>query len=182
MSEIVSKNDTSVILSQTPEPFFTLSVPIPNKTIYPTLYDCIDEHVKGDILEGENGWFNEETNKKQDVIKRITYWGFPNILCIDLKRFDSKNKKKQIPVAFPLEDLDLRKYVIGYNKETFIYDLYGVCNHSGNVNGGHYTAHVKNGDGQWYEYNDTRVIRLSNPSSIVSAKAYCLFYRKKSAV
>ena len=42
--------------------------------------------------------------------------------------------------------------------------------------------HVKNGDGQWYEIYDTRVIRLSNPSSIVSAKAYCLFYRKKSAV
>ena len=98
---------------------------------------------------------------------------------IDFKRFNSKNQKNQILITFPLDDLDLSDYVIGYNKNTFIYELYGICNHSGSVYGGHYTSYVKNANGKWYHFNDTSVTEISIIESIISQKAYVLFYRKK---
>ena len=80
---------------------------------------------------------------------------------------------------FSSKDLDLSKYVIGYNKDSYKYDLYGVCNHSGGVHGGHYTAFVKNANNKWYHFNDTRVSEISNIQQIKTNMAYCFFYRKK---
>ena len=34
-----------------------------------------------------------------------------------------------------------------------LYELYAVNNHRGGLNGGHYTAYIKN-NGKWYHYND----------------------------
>ena len=107
------------------------------------------------------------------------FWSFPTVLVIDIKRYNSKNKKQQILIDFPLENLDLTKYVIGYNKESYIYDLYGVCNHSGSVLGGHYTSFVKNANGKWYHFDDTIVTEVTNTQQIISPKAYCFFYRKR---
>ncbi len=112
-------------------------------------------------------------------MKNIMFWNFPDILVIDIKRFNSRNIKNQVVVDFPLNDLNLSKYVIGYNKDSYIYDLYGVCNHSGSVFGGHYTSYIKNANGKWYHYNDSNVTELTNLSNIVTPKAYCFFYRKK---
>lgn len=181
VSELVSIDETSIV-SQNPEPFFNISLPIPNEIKSPTLYDCLDKYVKGEILSDDNAWFNEKTGKKQDIIKRIKYWSFPKILCIDLKRIDSSNKKRHTLVDFPIENLSLKKYVVGYNSKSFVYDLYGVCNHHGTAMGGHYTAYIKGKTGRWYEFNDTRITMLQNTEPIVSPKAYCLFYRKKSNV
>ena len=60
-------------------------------------------------------------------------------------------------VDFPLKNLDLSKYVVGYDKNSFKYDLYGICNHSGGSAGGYYTAYVKNANDKWYLFNDTNV-------------------------
>jgi ubiquitin C-terminal hydrolase len=69
---------------------------------------------------------------------------------------------------------------LGYKKEDYIYELYGVCNHSGGLLGGHYTAYVKNSNAKWYHFNDTIVNEIEE-TQIISPKAYCLFYRKKSS-
>jgi len=166
-------------LKITPEPYFMIDLPIPANNKSPSLIDCLEHYVNGEILEGENAWYNEDTKQKTDIRKKIQFWSFPSILVIDLKRFNARNQKNQILVSFPLEDLDLSKYVIGYKKNTYKYDLYGVCNHSGGVLGGHYTAYVKNANGNWYHFNDTSVSEVGLHESIVSPKAYCLFYRKK---
>jgi ubiquitin C-terminal hydrolase len=100
-------------------------------------------------------------------------------LVIDLKRFNSRGQKNQILVTFPLETLDLSEYVIGYKKDSYKYELYGVCNHSGGVMGGHYTAYVKNANGKWYHFNDTSVSEVGLVDSIISPKAYVLFYRRR---
>ena len=81
-------------------------------------------------------------------------------------------------IDIPIENFDLSKYVIGYKKDDYVYDLYGICNHSGSVHGGHYTAYVKNANNKWYNFNDTSVSEI-NPTMLISSKAYCLFYRKK---
>ena len=77
-----------------------------------------------------------------------------------------------------INDLDLSEFIVGYDKETYIYDLYGICNHSGGTLGGHYTSYVRNNSGKWYHYNDTNVSEIAE-SALKSPKAYCFFYRKK---
>lgn len=88
-------------------------------------------------------------------------------------------RKNQRMINFPLENLDLSKYVVGYDSNSYIYDLYGICNHSGGVMGGHYTAFVKNANNKWYLYNDRMVAEVKNLGALKSPKAYCFFYRKQ---
>ena len=162
-----------------PEPYFMIDLPIPQNNKSPTLIDCFEHYVEGETLEGDNAWFNDETKERINIKKKIQFWSFPNILVIDFKRFNSRNQKNQILITFPLDNLDLSKYVIGYKKNSYKYELYGVCNHGGGVLGGHYTSYVKNANGKWYHFNDTSVIEIGLVDSIISPKAYCLFYRKK---
>ena len=168
------------ILSMTPEPFFILNLPIPQNKKSPSLLDCFDLYTEGEILDGENRVLNINTSEKVAVKKNLVFWSLPTILVIDIKRFNASNMKNQILVNFPLNNLNLSKYVIGYDKENYVYDLYGVCNHSGSVLGGHYTAFVKNANNKWYHYNDTIVSEVSLETQIITPKAYCFFYRKRS--
>ena len=176
----ISKLETGERIKITPEPYFMIDLPIPQNNKAPSLIDCFELYVEGETLEGDNAWFNDETKERTNIKKRIQFWSFPNILTIDFKRFNSRNQKNQILISFPLDDLDLSKYVIGYKKNSYIYELYGVCNHSGGVLGGHYTSYVKNANGKWYHFNDTSVSEVGLVESIISPKAYCLFYRKKN--
>jgi ubiquitin carboxyl-terminal hydrolase 8 len=175
----ISNLETGEKIKITPEPYFMIDLPIPENNKSPSLIDCFNHYVEGEIMEGENGWYNEETKERINIRKKIQFWSLPNILVIDFKRFNKMFQKNQIYITFPLDDLDLSDYVIGYKKERYKYELYGVCNHSGGVMGGHYTAYIKNANGKWYHFNDTSVSEVNTIESIVSPKAYVLFYRKK---
>ena len=175
----ISNLETGEKIKITPEPYFMIDLPIPENNKSPSLIDCFNHYVEGEIMEGENGWYNEETKERINIRKKIQYCSLPNILFIDFKRFNKMFQKNQIYITFPLDDLDLSDYVIGYKKERYKYELYGVCNHSGGVMGGHYTAYIKNANGKWYHFNDTSVSEVNTIESIVSPKAYVLFYRKK---
>ena len=173
VSEI--KSTESDYTNASPEPFFMLNIPI-DKT--KTLQGCIELYTQKEILDDNNKIFNDKTEKKEKATKQIVFWNLPELLVITLKRFNNINEKNNEMVDFPLENLDFSKYVVGYNKESYKYDLYGICNHSGGVSGGHYTAFVKNANGNWYHYNDTNVSQVKE-SNIKTNMAYCLFYRKK---
>jgi len=181
VSQITSLENGEV-LSSSPEPYFMINLSMPMNNKSPTLIDCFDLYVSGETLEGDNAWYNEDIGHKQNVQKKISYWSMPNILVIDLKRINSvnHNNKNQTLVTFPLIDLDLSKYIIGYKKESYIYDLYGICNHSGGTQGGHYTSFVKNANGKWYHFNDTNVNEITNHNNLITPMAYCFFYRKKT--
>jgi ubiquitin C-terminal hydrolase len=161
-----------------PESFSILSLPIPDIK-NPTLIDCLDLFVENEFLDETNGIYNETTNQKERVKKNIKFWSFPNILVIDLKRYFCHKKKNKILVSFPLENLELSKYVIGYKKESYIYDLYGVCNHTGSNLGGHYTSIIKNVD-DWYKFDDMIIKKINNENEIITQEAYCFFYRKRN--
>jgi ubiquitin carboxyl-terminal hydrolase 8 len=173
----ISRKDNGNIISTSPEPYFMVDLPIPPSNKLPSLIDCFNHYVEGEIIEN---YKDETTNEIVDIHKKILFWSFPNILAIDLKRFNLRFQKNQIHVSFPIDELDLSPYVIGYKKENYKYELYGVCNHSGGVMGGHYTSYVKNANGKWYHYNDTNVTEVNDIDTIVSPKAYVLFYRKKN--
>ena len=181
VSQIISM-ETQEVLSSSPEPYFMINLSIPNNNKTPTLIDCFDLYVEGETLENENAWFNEVTGIKQNVKKKISYWCMPDILVLDLKRINmfNHNNKNKILVDFPLIDLDLSKYILGYKKDSYVYDLYGICNHHGGTSGGHYTAFVKNANNKWYHFNDTFVNEVLNTKDLITPMAYCFFYRKKT--
>lgn len=113
----------------------------------------------------------------------MCFWNFPKILVVTLKRFSPDGMYKiNSVIDFPLVDLDLSVYVKGYNSKNYVYDLFGVCNHMGGVEGGHYTSFVKNVSGKWAHYNDTvvEIVADTDIHRIVSPMAYCLFYRKNN--
>ena len=171
--------ETEKMMSMTPEPYFIINLPIPPNMNQPSLLDCFDLYVEPEIMDGDNCVLNELTGQKEAAKKALSFWSFPTVLVIDIKRFNSSNRKKLNLVDFPIDNLNLSKYVIGYNKESYVYDLYGVCNHSGSVLGGHYTSFVKNANGKWYHCDDTNITEVTNPQQIVTPKAYCFFYRKR---
>ena len=163
----------------TPEPFFNLTLPInpQNKTIT----GSFDLYTSVETLENDECLFIEKTNKKEKCEKKIQFWSLPDILVVTLKRFNVTPRtilKNQEFIDFELENLDLTKYVIGYDKDKYIYNLYGICNHSGGPQGGHYTAFVKNANNSWYHFNDTTISKMNNLDKLKSSKAYCFFYRK----
>jgi hypothetical protein len=85
-------------------------------------------------------------------------------------------------VDFPVDGLDVQKYVKMDCKEAGVsstYDLFGVVNHFGSLNGGHYTATCKNSlDGNWYYFNDSSVSGAAG-RKFMSDAAYILFYRRR---
>lgn len=176
---IISDFTTNKQLNYKCEPYFTLELPIPSHKM-PTLEDCFDLYTEEEEITGENAWFDENQNKKIDIKKRILFWSFPKVLVITLKRFTSANKKNQKKVHFPIDNLDLSKYVVGYNKDIYKYKLFGICNHHGRVPfGGHYTSLVKlDKYPEWFEYNDENFITHKNDDKIITQKAYCLFYKR----
>ena len=160
-------NDDDV-LGSNPEPFFMLDLPIPEKK-NPTLLDCFDAYTVKEELEESNQYVNDDGKKV--VSKQIKFWKLSDILVITLKRFCNSNKKNQCLVDFAIADLDLSKYIVGYDKNSFKYDLYAICNHSGGVMGGHYWAYIKTNN-KWYNFNDTNISeinvnKIKTPSHIV---------------
>ena len=175
---------TGEYLTSTPEPFLLLDLPLPDKTQESnescTLGDCLEMYTKEELLDGENKYKIEKTGEWVDAKKQILFWSLPDILIITIKRFSNSLKKNEALVDFPLVNLDLSKYVIGYDSEDYVYNLYGVCNHMGGISGGHYTACVKNANEKWYHYNDQDITPIEKEDTVVSPFAYCLFYCKKN--
>lgn len=58
------------------------------------------------------------------------------------------------------------------------YELFSVICHHGTAGGGHYTCYANN-SGQWYEFDDQCVTRVS-AETVQNCEAYVLFYRKTS--
>ena len=169
-------NDNSNI-SRTYDPICFFSIEIPLNINDPNIYDCFDLFTGSEEMTGDNRWKCDKTDELKDATKTIKIWSSPKILIVCFKRFHNMIKINKL-INFPLENLDLRKYCIGYNRKSAIYDLYGVSNHSGGTMGGHYYAYCKNQNGNWYRYNDSSVEKI-DISNIVTPEAYCLFYKKK---
>ena len=176
---LLYSEDNKTLLSCKPEPFSLIDLPIPESMQSCNIYDCLDSYVYPEKLDGDNAWYNEKTKQKQNVNKSLNFWNFPDVLIVSFKRFNNYNRKINTVVTTPLTNLDLSKYVVGYDKETYVYDLFGVCNHIGGCSGGHYTSFVKNANNKWYHFNDTNVTEV-NPAKIITNSGYCYFYNKVS--
>ena len=137
-----------------------------------------------EYLEEGNEWFCNKCRKKVLARKKIELFYLPRIMCICLNRFLKKGRfydyiKNDSFVDFPLENLNMEKYICGPGKQYFKYDLFAVSQHYGGMSGGHYTAVCKNIDGNWYEYDDSNCSKVSGKNACTEA-AYVLFYRRQN--
>ena len=162
-------SNTNKNISQTPEPFSFLSLSIPNKQA--DIYGCLDEYCNKNNIE-----YTDKSGNAMEVYVQSSFWSLPNVLIIHLKRWNVNGRKNNALVTTPLTDLNLEKYVVGYNKKKYVYQLYGVCNHSGGAEGGHYTASIYNANERWYEINDTQIKEITC-DNVITSSAYVLFYR-----
>ncbi|KAL3313069.1 Ubiquitin carboxyl-terminal hydrolase 47 [Cichlidogyrus casuarinus] len=68
--------------------------------------------------------------------------------------------------------------------DAYDYELFSIMVHSGNINGGHYYALIKDfSSGQWFNFNDTSVTKVSDDELQASygknhSNAYFLIYRR----
>lgn len=111
-------------------------------------------------------------------------YSLPETLIIHLKRFhyDSYLRSKiEAMVEFPIEGLDMKKWIVNKNEQSCVYNLFAVSNHFGNLGGGHYTAYAKNiCDKKWYNLDDSLVQPLSSSNQARTCNAYVLFYQRQS--
>ena len=146
-----------------------------------TLDHCLQYFTEIESLDEENEWYCNKCKKRVMASKQIELFYLPRILCICLTRFIkhggyySKNNKL---VEFPIENLNMKKYMCGPDKDYSQYDLFAVSQHYGDMGGGHYTAVCKNIDGKWYSYDDSSCYPTSK-NNIITQAAYVLFYRRK---
>ncbi|XP_060679600.1 ubiquitin carboxyl-terminal hydrolase 21-like [Hemiscyllium ocellatum] len=167
--------------STTFEVFCDLSLPIPKQRLSMTgrvsLLECLSLFTAEEELDTDNAPMCERCNQRKRSTKRLTIQRFPKILVLHLNRFSFSRyaiRKSTAHVEFPLDGLSLRQFAADKAGNP-VYDLYAVCNHTGTVNGGHYTAYCRSG-GRWHVYNDSRV-SLIQENQVVSSEAYVLFYQ-----
>uniref|UniRef100_A0A3B3DD89 Ubiquitin carboxyl-terminal hydrolase 8 n=1 Tax=Oryzias melastigma TaxID=30732 RepID=A0A3B3DD89_ORYME len=129
--------------SRTFETFMYLSLPLAS-TSKCSLQDCLRLFSKEEKLTDNNKVFCRHCKAHRDSTKKLEIWKVPPILLVHLKRFSYEGRwkqKLQTSVDFPLDNLDLAQYVIGPKQTLKRYNLYGVSNHYGGLDGGHYTAY-----------------------------------------
>lgn len=120
---------------------------------------------------------------KQNATKSLSINLAPRILVVTVKRFDVFGRKITRKMKYPLT-FNLKKHMDTAmdNPENMasitdeIYDLYGVCVHSGySTSSGHYYSYCKASDGKWFECNDS-FISGSTEQEALGQEAYLLFY------
>eukprot|EP01017_Pseudomicrothorax_dubius_P019008 TRINITY_DN20936_c0_g1_i1.p1 TRINITY_DN20936_c0_g1~~TRINITY_DN20936_c0_g1_i1.p1 ORF type:complete len:158 (-),score=28.57 TRINITY_DN20936_c0_g1_i1:5-478(-) len=100
--------------------------------------------------------------------KKFNIWRLPNLLVFHIKRFQHsrfRREKLRHRVVFP-RILDMAPFVSESTDPSVrnpLYELYAIVNHSGYLEGGHYTAEAKNpSDGKWYSFNDSMAVSYTH--------------------
>lgn len=143
------------------------------------LEECFDLFHVPEQLEKENAWYCPTCKTHVQATKKLEIYKVPPILILHIKRFKVNGHTKEKlynPVEFPETGLNIREWVIG-SEAPQIYDLYAVCNHFGNLTGGHYTATCYSSlNKAWFDFKDSQVVAAADNNS---ASAYVLFYRAR---
>ncbi|XP_052556991.1 ubiquitin carboxyl-terminal hydrolase 48-like [Tympanuchus pallidicinctus] len=111
------------------------------------LTDCITEFLKEEKLEGDNRYFCETCQSKQNATRKIRLLSLPCTLNLQLMRFmfdrQTRHKKKLNTYIGFSELLDMEPFMEQKNG-VYVYELSAVLIHQGvSAYSGHYIAHVK---------------------------------------
>ena len=139
---------------------------------YQSIKDCFDLFFQEEELE--DPLMCHQCKEPESFTKKYSINRFPYVLILSLKRFkynkNSNFKLKQM-ITYPFElELENKKY-----------DLYGVINHYGSINSGHYTAYIKNRNKKWTLCNDSSISEIKDEKRVMHSNAYILFYISKES-
>jgi len=82
-------------------------------------------------------------------------------------------------IDYPVTNWDLKDFCIPGSNKSVVYDLTGLVNHYGKMEGGHYIAVAKNFvKERWIKFDDGSVSYASE-NDIVNRFAYVLFYKRR---
>ena len=147
------------------------------------LDECFNEMFKIEMIDYKCEKCGNQKDNRLDK-KILTK---PETIIIKLKRyanFGPRIVKVSNMINYPTV-LNIDQYHCGQDLGT--YKLYGVINHIGSMNVGHYYSYVNDNPGggpdgcgtfsdQWFECNDERTHPISMDSVLRSPNAYMLFY------
>uniref|UniRef100_A0A2K5PIS3 Ubiquitin carboxyl-terminal hydrolase 48 n=1 Tax=Cebus imitator TaxID=2715852 RepID=A0A2K5PIS3_CEBIM len=117
------------------------------------LTDCISEFLKEEKLEGDNRYFCENCQSKQNATRKIRLLSLPCTLNLQLMRFVF-DRNTVIQCFF---------YFLPFSPGgSYVYELSAVLIHRGvSAYSGHYIAHVKDPQsGEWYKFNDEDIEKM----------------------
>uniref|UniRef100_A0A8B9ZHV8 Ubiquitin carboxyl-terminal hydrolase 48 n=1 Tax=Anas platyrhynchos TaxID=8839 RepID=A0A8B9ZHV8_ANAPL len=129
------------------------------------LTDCITEFLKEEKLEGDNRYFCETCQSKQNATRKIRLLSLPCTLNLQLMRFvfdrQTGHKKKLNTYIGFSELLDMEPFM-EQKSGVYVYELSAVLIHRGvSAYSGHYIAHVKDPQtGEWYKFNDEDIEKM----------------------
>lgn len=181
INSLISKDasDKNTLVSTNYEPFFKILLPINGNT----LYECFHHYFNTELLESL--YDDEERSRKIQAAKQIKFAYLPKYLTVVLKRFENDGRrttKINTMISFPIEELDVSSYTVGYDRYNSLYRLKSIGCHIGGTNGGHYYAICRfEKDNKWYVFNDGRVSEYDIRSEITELQkmAYILMYERK---
>lgn len=123
----------------------------------------------------------------RSAFRKQSFYHQPSILIFHIKRFHidlTSCIKLEHTINFPI-DLDLNRYMANdYLKaldaniplSSTRYQLYGVVEHRGKLNSGHYIAYVEKPSG-WYKCSDSHISKVTL-DDVLQSEPYMLFYRR----
>lgn len=130
------------------------------------LTECVTEFLKEEKLEGDNRYYCESCQSKQNATRRIKLHSLPRTLNLQLMRFvfdrqTGHKKKLNTFISFP-EQLDMSPFLEATGEESCVYELSAVLIHRGvSAYSGHYIAHVKDArTSDWYKFNDEEIEKM----------------------
>ncbi|KAJ4842318.1 hypothetical protein Tsubulata_039691 [Turnera subulata] len=144
-----------------------------------SLKDALHKFFRPEILDGNNKYKCDNCKKLVAARKQMSILEAPNVLVIQLKRFEGMfGGKIDKPIAFE-EVLLLSGFMSKASQDPQPeYNLFGTIVHSGySPESGHYYAYIKDASGRWYCCNDSYV-SLSNLQDVLSEKVYILFFSR----
>ena len=134
-----------------------------------TVLDSFQDYIQVEKMNGENQYFAGDQHKLQDANKGVIFASFPDVLHLQLKRFEydvHKDMMMKINDRYEFPDVfDAAPYIMEgpSRSEDWTYQLHGVLVHSGDLNAGHYYAFIKpEKDGWFYKYDDDKVTRATS--------------------
>ncbi|KAH7522460.1 ubiquitin carboxyl-terminal hydrolase 25 [Ziziphus jujuba] len=144
-----------------------------------SLKDALQRFFQSEVLDGNNKYKCESCKKLVPARKQMSILQAPNVLVIQLKRFEGIfGGKIDKSIAFE-EVLVLSSFMCKASQDPRPeYKLFGTIVHSGfSPESGHYYAYIKDAMGRWYCCNDS-FVSLSTVQKVLSEKVYILFFSR----
>ncbi|KAF5187791.1 Ubiquitin carboxyl-terminal hydrolase [Thalictrum thalictroides] len=141
--------------------------------------DAMQRFFQPEVLNGTNKYKCDNCDKLVVAKKQMSILKAPNVLVIQLKRFEGiLGGKIDRDIAFE-ECLVLSNYMSKESQDPHPeYSLFGTIVHAGHSpESGHYYAYIKDTMGRWYCCNDS-FVSLTTLQEVLTQRVYILFFTR----